>query len=234
MAQELIDGLASIQREQDLFRGLVVRANELEFEYVSYGLRPPLPITKSKTVLLDNYPSGWRQKYAQSNYILVDPTVKHGMKSLMPVVWSDAVFASVPDFWEEVQSHQLKVGWAQSTQDGQGFRSMLTVSRGGDALSPLELDAKTPHLAWLAQVAHQLMAKLLKPQLVLDVNENLSSREIEILRWTADGKTSSEIADIIHISERTVNFHVNNAIAKLNVVNKTAAAVKAAVLGLLH
>ena len=231
---DIIDELAGIQSEQDLFRELVARANELEFEYVAYGLRPPLPITKSNTVLLTNYPSAWQQKYAQSNYIQVDPTVKHAMKSQMPMVWSDEVFESTPDFWEEAQSHQIRVGWAQATLDGQGFRGMLVVSRGRDALSAPELDAKTPHLAWLTQVAHQLMATLLKPRFVQGVNENLSSREIEILRWTADGKTSSEIADIIHISERTVNFHVNNAIVKLNVANKTAATVKAAILGLLY
>lgn len=49
----------------------------------------------------------------------------------------------------------------------------------------------------------------------------------------ADGKTSGEAATILALSERTVNFHVSNAMTKLGAVNKTAAVVKAAVLGLL-
>jgi LuxR family transcriptional regulator len=61
----------------------------------------------------------------------------------------------------------------------------------------------------------------------------LSPREIEVLKWTGDGKTSSEISDIIHISERTVNFHIGNAITKLNTPNKTAAVIRAAMLGIL-
>jgi LuxR family quorum-sensing system transcriptional regulator SolR len=37
----------------------------------------------------------------------------------------------------------------------------------------------------------------------------------------------------LDIAGRTVNFHINNALTKLNAANKTAAAVKAAMLGFL-
>ncbi|MDD5278038.1 MULTISPECIES: helix-turn-helix domain-containing protein [Acidithiobacillus] len=55
----------------------------------------------------------------------------------------------------------------------------------------------------------------------------------EVLRWTGDGKTSGEIANILQISERTVNFHTSKAITKLQVNNKTAAVLQASMLGLL-
>ena len=55
-----------------------------------------------------------------------------------------------------------------------------------------------------------------------------------MLRWTGDGKTSSDIADILTISDNTVNFHIKNAIKKMGANNKTAAAVKAALSGLLN
>ena len=61
----------------------------------------------------------------------------------------------------------------------------------------------------------------------------LSTRETEILRWTADGKSAQEIADILHVTKHTVEFHIKNAIYKLQAVNKTSAVVKALVLGLL-
>ena len=60
-----------------------------------------------------------------------------------------------------------------------------------------------------------------------------TDREIEVLRWTADGKTASEIADILNISERTANFHIANVITKLNAPNKTAAVIRAGMLGML-
>ena len=66
-----------------------------------------------------------------------------------------------------------------------------------------------------------------------ETQAQLTAREIEVLRWTAEGKTSNEIAQILSISERTANFHINNILVKLGALNKTQAAVKAAVLGLL-
>ena len=61
----------------------------------------------------------------------------------------------------------------------------------------------------------------------------LTTRETEILRWTADGKTAGQISDILTISDNTVNFHIKNAMAKLQTSNKTSAAVRAAMMGIL-
>jgi len=62
----------------------------------------------------------------------------------------------------------------------------------------------------------------------------LTEREVEILRWTAIGKTAWEIGSILKISERTVNFHLQNVMGKLGVHNKTHAAAKAMSFGLIH
>jgi LuxR family transcriptional regulator len=61
----------------------------------------------------------------------------------------------------------------------------------------------------------------------------LSDRETEVLRWTADGKSAQEIADILNVTKHTVEFHIKNAVNKLQAVNMTSAVVKALVLGLL-
>jgi DNA-binding response OmpR family regulator len=55
----------------------------------------------------------------------------------------------------------------------------------------------------------------------------LSEREVEVLTWSARGKTSDEIATILGLSKRTVDFHVDNARAKLGVATRTQAVVKA-------
>jgi len=59
------------------------------------------------------------------------------------------------------------------------------------------------------------------------MDQDLTAREIEILKWTSVGKTSSEVSMILRISTNTVNFHIKNAIIKLKAVNKTAAVVLA-------
>jgi DNA-binding CsgD family transcriptional regulator len=60
----------------------------------------------------------------------------------------------------------------------------------------------------------------------------LSKREKEVLRWLKEGKSSWEVAFILNISERTVNFHVNNIMLKLNAVSRTQAVAVAIEKGL--
>jgi DNA-binding NarL/FixJ family response regulator len=57
----------------------------------------------------------------------------------------------------------------------------------------------------------------------------LSDREIEALTWVARGKTSAEIAGLIGLSKRTVDFHLDNARIKLGATTRTQAAIKAAI-----
>jgi DNA-binding NarL/FixJ family response regulator len=62
----------------------------------------------------------------------------------------------------------------------------------------------------------------------------LTEREIEALTWVAKGKSSTDIAVLMNVSERTVNFHVNNVIRKLGVATRVQAAIRCAMLGLIE
>ncbi|MFK7702163.1 LuxR C-terminal-related transcriptional regulator [Pseudomonas caspiana] len=62
--------------------------------------------------------------------------------------------------------------------------------------------------------------------------KKLTAREIEILKWTAEGKTAGDIAIILSMKERTVHFHVANAVQKMGACNKTSAVVQAALSGM--
>ncbi|MGV3490711.1 MAG: LuxR C-terminal-related transcriptional regulator [Devosia sp.] len=59
------------------------------------------------------------------------------------------------------------------------------------------------------------------------LDAQLSERETEVLRWTAAGKTAAEIATILDISGRTVEFHINSAARKLDTVNRIQTVVEA-------
>ena len=56
----------------------------------------------------------------------------------------------------------------------------------------------------------------------------LNDREVETLTWSARGKTSAEIAQILGLSKRTVDFHIDNAREKLGAATRIEAAIKAA------
>jgi DNA-binding CsgD family transcriptional regulator len=52
----------------------------------------------------------------------------------------------------------------------------------------------------------------------------LTPRETEVLSWLAKGKTNRDIADILGMSPRTVNKHLEHVFEKLGVETRSAAA----------
>ena len=225
-----LDAMARASEATGLFAAVTGAARELGFDYCAYGMRMPLPLTKPATVMLNNYPGAWQARYAEQGYLMHDPTVRHGAASLLPVTWSEALFAQARPLWEEARGHGLQVGWAQASRTPDGCLGMLTLARSHEPLSDAELRHSEANMSWLVHAAHQGLARLQHPAMAAVA---LSAREAEVLRWMADGKTSAEAAIILDLSERTVNFHVANALRKLGAANKTSAVVKAALLGLL-
>jgi len=59
---------------------------------------------------------------------------------------------------------------------------------------------------------------------VLREKLSLTRRESEVLFWIANGKTNREIGEILDVSPRTVNKHLEGVFSKLGVENRTAAA----------
>lgn len=57
----------------------------------------------------------------------------------------------------------------------------------------------------------------------LSMRFQLTEREVEVLRWVACGKTNRDIGDILGLSPRTVNKHLEHVYVKLGVETRTAA-----------
>lgn len=63
--------------------------------------------------------------------------------------------------------------------------------------------------------------------------ERLSPRELDVLRLVVEGLTNKDIGSTLYITEDTAKKHVQNIIAKLQVSDRTQAAVKSLRLGLV-
>lgn len=215
----------------DLFGHVRRVAEELGFAYCCYGIRLPFSFDQPAVRIFDSYPTGWMEHYVQRNYMGVDPTVQYGQQSSVPIVWSDRAFATAPNLWADAREHGLRVGVAQSSWSAPGIFSLLSVARSQDDLTDTELTALKPKLQWLAHCSQQKMQSFLTS---LDREAvKLSTRERDVLSWTADGKTAWETSQILGISESTVAFHMKNAMTKLNCQTKVQAVAKAIALGLL-
>jgi len=81
-------------------------------------------------------------------------------------------------------------------------------------------------------VAAKMMNRLRQPKRQAAVHEELTEREMEVLRLIAQGKSNQEIADELFIGVKTVKFHVTNLLAKLGLEDRTQAAIYALKNGL--
>jgi NarL family two-component system response regulator LiaR len=76
-------------------------------------------------------------------------------------------------------------------------------------------------------VAARLMQEFSTPHTSGSTMEQLTERELDVLRLIARGKSNKEIADTLIISEKTVKTHVSNLLSKLHLADRTQAAIYA-------
>lgn len=169
---------------------------------------------------------------AQSARVALDAAGRH----LLAVRTNGAIHWSTP------QATRL-VNAATGRDDGLDMVSVhiskWLADRGNDALrdAPLTiqpadgamlqltfLGAMGPdeHLFRLTAASDKSADALLRQHFALTV------RESEVLLWIAKGKANRDIADILGLSARTVNKHLEQIYVKLGVENRASAAVKAA------
>ena len=83
------------------------------------------------------------------------------------------------------------------------------------------------------QVTTKMMNRLTKKQ-APELADELTNREREVLMLIAQGKSNQEIADELFITLKTVKTHVSNILAKLEVEDRTQAAIYAFKHGLVN
>jgi LuxR family transcriptional regulator, maltose regulon positive regulatory protein len=65
------------------------------------------------------------------------------------------------------------------------------------------------------------------------LGEQLTRREVSILKRLESGLSNKEIAEAIFVSEGTLKWHLHNVYSKLNVKNRSGAMVRARTLGIV-
>lgn len=97
-------------------------------------------------------------------------------------------------------------------------------ARGESFLQPSIATKVVAEFSRLSRVTPSRQAQLPDP---------LSLREAEVLRQLAQGKSNKEIANALNLAEGTVKNHMTNILEKMNVLDRTQAALKAREMGLI-
>jgi len=229
---QLIEAIQSTSTIDELLEIAEKYTKTIGFEYFSYGHRAHTPFADPKLDLKNNYPDAWQKMYTENRFFDKDPTILHALKTTAPLIWSDKNFVDSVKLREGAKSFGIEYGWSQATRSTTGL-SMLTLVRSSDPISNAEINENMSSLLWFTQTLNSALEKhIVTPQTQMS-DITLTAREAEVLRWTADGKTSYEISIILGIAERTVNFHLNNVMTKLDSHNKISATIKAITLSLI-
>lgn len=206
----------------------------LGYKFCAFSITSRTGNDHCDSINLNNFPIGWNTQYGKDNINELDPIAAHCNHSMMPVLWSETLFAKTPWLWESLQQQGLRHGWSQSIHDEQNdWSSTLSLARSHYPITAYELYENLGYMVFISHHMHALVAQAQSPGPPRSQAPRLSPRELEVLKLSADGKTAYEVARILCLSERTVHFHVHRAIEKFGVNNKMAAVTAATKLRLL-
>jgi DNA-binding CsgD family transcriptional regulator len=225
-------------RTRDDFRQEVVRfADRLGFLFVTAMTVLDRTGSDPDFINVNNVPAGFDATFNDKGQQRLDPVMQHCKRDAVPIVWDQDTYVSrgLADVWEEQAAFGYRTGISLALHLPHGRHFVLGVNRSR-ALpdKPEALTRLVADLQLFAVHAQDSAFRLLAPPTPAASHPTLTPRELEALRWTMDGKTAWEVGSIMSISERTAVLHLQNAMRKLDCVNKHQAVLKALRIGLLN
>ncbi|WP_319318601.1 LuxR C-terminal-related transcriptional regulator [Shinella sp.] len=175
----------------------------------------------SSRLVLHDLPAGLAETYDKRHRINDSAIFKSFYKSTIPTVWlgTDASEngAAGVDFLDQIG---FDMALAIPVHSIAGTRYVVLFLGDGEDIG------RTEHLE-ICYEANCAFDYFYRQVLANKAGMGLTPRETEILRWISYGKTASEIALIVSVSEHTVNSHTATILKKLDVVNRTQMVAKA-------
>lgn len=226
--------LSFVPDREDPFKDLLLQTREkFDLDHVAYGGFNPISGRLHGHVTYDD---SWMKHYSDSGYHRIDPTLNTARRSVAPVDWTrlehtdnfKAVFRDARQFGITDTGMTIPVRGA--------FGDIGTLNVTSNLPKPKWRKLKRDMISDLQQVAahvHDLVMRS-DPLMKSLSAPHLSTREIEILQWTAVGKSQQDIGDILSISHRTVEVHLRSGRQKLHALTTAQAVGRAIALGIVY
>lgn len=238
---QTLDVIARIDRaitSQEICDGLTHFTKDFGLDCMIAGTMPsPREHGKAQEqhLLVSEFPVGWMERYLLKDYVHVDPVIRRIQSKLSPFSWHEAMpyvedetASQATIMLNEASDFNLKAGFAvpMITLDG----AIAAVSLGGEKI---DLPPTAP--AMISMISSFAIGRAieLRSRDQKRRDAGLTPREVECLKWAADGKTEWEISVILSISEHTADKHLYNAHRKLKAANRPQAVANAIRLGLI-
>jgi len=186
---------------------------------------PPPGANIEPHILLRGWNLEWIDRYARRNYVHVDPIARRLTTQVAPFTWASACRRRLaPEealVMDEAREFGLAAGFTVPIYGVLGQQSCVSFAIEED--EPPSEYQRALHL--IAIYAHLRLVDLSagSPPEGGRTRPQLSRRELECVKWTAQGKTAWEIGQILALSERTVEKYLTHSMRKLGAVNRTHA-----------
>lgn len=218
-------------------RRLVATAEAMGFPIISGVLmRGVLQDADVQITSLGNTPEGYLTVAKDLAQARRDPVMARLMTQSVPVVYDQHTYAAsgAGEVWEAQAPYGYRTGIAVKLHLPGNKLFLLGVDREEPLSDPGgQLMQTIAGLQLLAAHAMTAAERLLGPRIEAGDLPKLTKRELDVLSWTSQGKTAWEVSVILGMSEKTVNFHLGNAMRKLGVTSKHQAVLKCVTAGLL-
>lgn len=175
------------------------------------------------------YPQAWQENYDLKKYLPRNPVRSHTLKTSTPFAWSEL---------EQTLHADDRILFHECRASGMANGIVIPIhGPQGQAISvgfACELaEAVRPQVV---PVLRELAFRLFHAQENLDLVQpvQLTRRETQVMQLIAEGMDNLRIADALHISDNSVEWHLKNIFRKLSVNNRTSAAIMAYKWGLVH
>jgi len=225
--------LASRSHE-DLEGASLLVAEQLGFAYVMFC--GSFRRSATRELRFDNFPGDWhRYCAARSRDLLPGSLRRLALQDVTPLLWNGSATGRMM-----ARRCGLATGVSCSVRGPLGQWSLTSFALPFEGASAeRRIAAALPDCQLVACAIHYAAARMAgqspdrSARLRRLGNGLLSDRESQCLIGSAHGKTTSEIAQALQISERTVTFHLSNVRRKLDAANSRHAVTKALSLRLI-
>ncbi len=218
-------------------RMLVKFGQSLDFGLVSAALVVERPGREAIFVTSGNRPEGFLE--ASKNLVdsKRDPVLRRMKRLSVPFIYDQDLYVAegAADLWDLQAPFGYHTGIAMALHLPGGKHFLLGVDR--DKPLPRRDSRITRLLADLQLLAVHAQDAAVRlfgyDETLLAEVPRLTKREKEVLKWTMEGKSARDVADILGMSENTVNFHLRNVMSRMDVSSKHQAVRKAVAAGLI-
>ncbi|MEL5515585.1 LuxR C-terminal-related transcriptional regulator [Serratia bockelmannii] len=228
------DGREGIEKSEIEIKEIAYKTMRIyNFDYFSLYMEKPYPLTKKRSYFISCFDNYFMINEGTHQLILNSLNNTSSISYLSTISWQVYLKYNLPAAWLELSSNGGESGYSTVFRTKNGEKVLCSFFRKQSASKKkIEDISKDENL-----FSKSILISIKFATLAMDKNLTsplpLTSREVEILRWTSEGKTSSDIGCILNISTSTVNFHTQKALDKLAVPNKAAAIAKAICFNLI-